>query len=171
MNSAKALLPKRQDCLCESLENELSILKKQIAELAVEVQHKTEKADRYKKKYKEMKEKYRQSKMKKNEDTNADLIRIGDSLSIDKCKLALCRTSNYSKYTCDILDVVFGRTNLANSVVKGIKGSTKTVLNQNYVSDIQGHVSEKFGVNVALVRATIRNKLNSASKAAKNEIQ
>lgn len=64
-----------------------------------------------------------------------------------------------------MMDVVFGRKVLGQSVLKGLKGSSKQVLDPNIVSDIQGHVTAKFNVNVALVRATIRNKLNTASKA------
>lgn len=164
--------PESGECSsCGTLKNELSVMKKQMTELAAEVQCKTERTEHYKKKYRQIKQKYRQLKENKAQlnENNPDLVRIGDHLNIDKCKLALCRVTDYSKYTCDLLDVVFGRQNLSNSVIKGFKGSTKKVLDPNYVADIQGHVSCKFNVNVALVRATIRNKLNSASKAVKCE--
>lgn len=94
-----------------------------------------------------------------------DIMRIAEHLSPEKSRLANCRLGNYYKYVCDIMDVVFGNDVLAQSVLRGIKKSTKPVLDPNIVSDIQGHVATKFNVDVALVQATIRNKLNIASKA------
>ncbi|KAG8181010.1 hypothetical protein JTE90_024758 [Oedothorax gibbosus] len=154
----------------QEVENlEVSFLKKQVTELAGQLNAKEEAADHYRLKYKKIKEKYRQLKQERKVENNpeSDLVKIGESILISRHKLALCRLNDYSKYTCDLLDVVFGRENLGNSVVKGIKGSTKNVLDQQKVSDLQGHVSAKFNVNVALVRASIRNKLNSAARALK----
>ncbi|GBN47948.1 hypothetical protein AVEN_10322-1 [Araneus ventricosus] len=156
---------------CSSLNLELTVLKKQATELAGELQSKTEAVEYYKMKYRDLKKKYKLSKKNKEkvETENPDLVKIGQHLHIDKRRLALCRVTDFSKYTCDLMDVVFGRENLATSVLRGIKGTSKKVLGPNYVSDIQGHVACKFNVNVSLVRATMRNKLNSASKAVKCE--
>ncbi|GBM96064.1 hypothetical protein AVEN_111455-1 [Araneus ventricosus] len=103
-------------------------------------------------KYRDLKKKYKLSKKNKEkvETENPDLVNIGQHLHIDKRRLALCRVTDFSKYTCDLLDVVFGRENLATSVLRGIKGTSKKVLDPNYVSDILGHVACKFNVNVSL---------------------
>lgn len=149
---------------CSSLSKEVLQFKKRITELEEEAQAKIQKAELYKHKYKEMKKKfksYKHSQMVQDR----DFVRIGEHLSLEKSRHANCRVSHYSKYVCDMMDVVFGREALAQSVLRGIKGSSKSVLDPNIISDIQGHVASKFNVNVALVRATMRNKLNTASKA------
>ncbi|XP_071042866.1 uncharacterized protein [Parasteatoda tepidariorum] len=152
------------DCsMCESHKTENSVLKTQVRDLAAVLKSHEEALERLQMKYKKLKTKYKQKKEQKTESDEAEsLIKIGGSLRINKHKLAMCRTNDYSKYTCNILDVVFGRECLSKSV---IKGCSKDALNPGYLADIIGHVSFKFGVSLSVVLATLRNKLNSSSKA------
>lgn len=100
-----------------------------------------------------------------------DLTSIG-SLRIPTNKLNMCRTSTYTRFIGDLLEVVFGRDVLANSVIKGIKGgSSKTnILDPEKVREIQAYVAAKFNVDPVLVRAAIRRKLNIADRIKKEKV-
>ncbi|KAG8176748.1 hypothetical protein JTE90_003379 [Oedothorax gibbosus] len=80
----------------------------------------------------------------------------------------MCRTSNYSKYVGDILDVLFNPEVLGNSVIRGIKGTQKSVLDPKIINDVQQHVAAKFSISIQLVRCAIRQKLNACHKINKN---
>ncbi|GBM53072.1 hypothetical protein AVEN_58791-1 [Araneus ventricosus] len=72
----------------------------------------------------------------------------------------MCRLSCVSKFVSDLLDVVFGHDVLANSSMKGIKGSSKPPLEENMLNDVMSYACEKFIVDVGIVRAAVRQKLN-----------
>lgn len=63
---------------------------------------------------------------------------------IPKNKLTLCRASDYSKYTGDLLELCFGRKVLAESVLKApTNRSAKTnVLDHEVINDILSHVCD-----------------------------
>lgn len=78
----------------------------------------------YKSKYKKYKEKFAETgealnKIQSSENSagmkyvNECSVWIGASLSVLTQKLTCCRTSDFSKYTADLLDVVFGPEQLA----------------------------------------------------------
>ncbi|KAG8183373.1 hypothetical protein JTE90_008275 [Oedothorax gibbosus] len=82
--------------------------------------------------------------------------------------LALCQGTDSSKYTGDLMEVVFGSDVLASHVLKGIKGRSKTsVLDPLKVRDIEAHVALKFGVDRRNVRYAMRLKLNYMHKLYK----
>ncbi|GBN25071.1 hypothetical protein AVEN_77984-1 [Araneus ventricosus] len=80
-------------------------------------------------------------------------------------KLNMCRLLCVSKFVSDLLDVVFARDVLANSSMKGIKGSSKPPLAENMLNDVMSYICEKFTVDVGTVRATVRQKLNVCYKS------
>lgn len=171
INSAKEnAAPSCNNCinLTERLKEkneEINILKSEL--------HKSEAAAlEEKKKYKEMKSKYKEKKKAMKEQEMSQQIHLETkkfgSVVIPTAKLALCRRNDYSKYVGDLLDMCFGREVLSESVLKSTpKRTTKTnVLDHDVLNDIIIHVLEKFPpINIAMVRAAIRQKLNTCHKS------
>ena len=101
-----------------------------------------------------------------------ELTKLGPTLSVDSYKLSCCRINDYSKFTSDLLDIVFGPEVLGISVLKGIAGCQKlSVLHPETVNEIQMYVAKKFNVSITQVRQSIRQKLNVCHKAYKKMYQ
>lgn len=122
------------------------------------------KVDKYKAKYKDVKNKL--SELPKNMPVvEEEFVHIGTHLMVPKSKQLLFRSTDYSKYTGDLMEVVFGMEKLSTHVLKIIKGCQKTeVLDVNIISDIELHVISKFNVTKPQVRYAMRLKLNYAHK-------
>ncbi|GBM83180.1 hypothetical protein AVEN_43676-1 [Araneus ventricosus] len=101
-----------------------------------------------------------------NKEVQGEMVKFGLK-TIPAAKLALCRT-DYSKYVGDLLDICFGRETLSESVLKCSKSRTSktNVLDEGTINDIMAHVMEKFQrINIGMVRAAIRQKLNTCHKS------
>lgn len=124
------------------------------------------KVSKLKIKYKNYKEK---CKTIASNQTAENYTVIGSNTSVPTNKLNMCRTSSYSRFVGDLLEIVFGREVLGNSLLKGIKRPSKktNILDPQIVSDIQVYVSTKFSIDQALVRSAIRRKLNIADRVLK----
>ncbi|XP_054717081.1 uncharacterized protein LOC129226495 [Uloborus diversus] len=144
---------------CKSLETENYELNGENAVLRAKLKIRKEK-------YRNLKSQMKEYKRESIALAESNLIKIGNSTFIDKNKLILCRTSDYSKFTGDLLDFVFGRDILSKSCMKGMNGTSKTPLPAESLQDILSFVSSKFNVAVGSVRASIRQKLNICHKAA-----
>lgn len=75
------------------------------------------KVSKLKMKYMNCKEKYKNSSLSQIAE-NQTLI---GSISVPTNKLNMCRTSSYSRFVGDLLEVIFGREVLGNNLLKGIK--------------------------------------------------
>ncbi|KAG8172038.1 hypothetical protein JTE90_020738 [Oedothorax gibbosus] len=80
----------------------------------------------------------------------------------------MCRITNYSKYVGDILDVLFNPEVLGNSVIRGIKGTQKSVLDPKIINDVQQHVAAKFSISIQLL-ASVSSTTASNSSHKDNE--
>ncbi|GBO46793.1 hypothetical protein AVEN_110910-1 [Araneus ventricosus] len=101
-----------------------------------------------------------------NKEVLGEMMKFGVK-TIPAAKLALCR-SDYSKYVGDLLDICFGRETLSESVLKCNENRTsKTIVSdEGTINDIMAHVMEKFQpVSIGMVRAAIRQKLNTYHKS------
>lgn len=94
-----------------------------------------------------------------------ELILIGPQTEVSTQKLTCCRNNNYSKYTADLLDIIFGRETLSTCVQKEIAGCLKPPLDPTTISEIQMHVASKFNVSLSQIRNVIRQKLNTEEKS------
>ncbi|KAG8177537.1 hypothetical protein JTE90_023442 [Oedothorax gibbosus] len=101
------------DAEFDTCRKQLATLTKKIQELEGDLSSVKEGSEKYKK-YKGLKGKFSTGK-------SSDYSVIGDNTLILKDNLAMCRTSNYSKYVGDILDVLFNPEVLRNSVIRGTK--------------------------------------------------
>ena len=57
---------------------------------------------------------------------------LGPTLSVDSCKLSCCRIGDFSKFTRDLLDIVFGSEVLGisqGSYASGKSGNNKGIQN------------------------------------------
>lgn len=156
---------------CTNLEDALKSKNREIKELKNELEERERLLQESKWKYKEMKRKYKDKKkeVKENKEPLHEQQKFG-SVAIAKEKLSLCRDNEFSKYVGDLLDICFGREVLSNSILKcPNKRTLKTsVLDADVVNDIICHTKEKFqSVTIAMVRAAIRQKLNTCHKAKK----
>ncbi|GBN56917.1 hypothetical protein AVEN_199414-1, partial [Araneus ventricosus] len=157
------------DCTsCESLNEklkqknvEIEILQNDLAKIESSLQE-------TKRKYKEMKLRYKEKKRQMEEENKVqgEMMKFGLKI-IPAAKLALCRT-DYSKYVGNLLDICFGRETLSESVLKCSKSRTSktNVLDEGTINDIMAHVMEKFQpISIGMVRAAIRQKLNTCHKS------
>lgn len=126
-------------------------------------------ACRAEEKYSKLKLKYQEKKRllkEKKEGSSKDKVQIGEGTFVPATKLALCRTPNLSRYTGDLMELVFGRETLGQSVLKGVKkNNAKNILNPECIKDIISHVVTKYSCGVAEVRSAIRQKLNTCHKS------
>ena len=153
--------------LNDSIKN-LNVANEEVRQLKVKVAHYKEKASRYKRKSKDVKLSTAEETVSRPSLT--EMYRLGENTMVLKSKLSMCRTTDFSKYVGDLLDVLFTTETLGTSVIKGIKGAKKSdVLDINIVNDVQQHVAEKFKVSIQNVRAAIRQKLNVAHKIIQNK--
>lgn len=162
---------------CSMLQSKTDILLKENVSRDKEIEELHKSNNVMKAKYAKLKEKYRNLKRSTNErlqETAAasalpvEHTQLGPTLLVDSYKLSCCRNSDFSKFTGDLLDVVFGPDVLGTSVLKGIAGCQKiSILNPETIQEIQMFVSKKFSVSISQVRNSIRQKLNVCHKAYK----
>lgn len=157
---------------CDKLQGILKNKNEEIERLLADLKNRENLLEESKQKYKEMKRKYKEKKREikeRNEPEPVEGIKFG-TLTIPKQKVSLCRDKDYSKYVGDLLEICFGRDILSQSVLKcPSKRTSKTsILDQEIVNDIICHTLEKFSsISVTMVRAAIRQKLNTCHKAKK----
>ncbi|XP_041484902.1 uncharacterized protein LOC121431403 [Lytechinus variegatus] len=97
-------------------------------------------------------------------------IYLTPTVTISKSLLQNCNSSDYRKYTCDLMLGMFGRKALVNSSLTGGKnsaGQAKPPLDSEKVQAITSHVMSKFGRSVVDVRTVMRNKVSNEVKLAK----
>ena len=156
---------------CADLLNKLKEKKLEIEGLKNDLEQSKNSAENFKNKYRAMKQKYKNKKceLREKQDVSENSIELG-SIKIPVSKLSLCREHDYSKYVGDLLDICFGREVLAESVLKeSVNKSLKTnILDPKIINDIIEHVMKKYEkVSVLMVRAAVRQKLNTCHKSKK----
>ncbi|XP_054723121.1 uncharacterized protein LOC129233082 [Uloborus diversus] len=119
--------PKKSCTYCISLKKEICTLKEEKKNQQSVLYEKIQKIEYLESKVAKLKQKNQNLKQKNQSSDVVDVEQtsIGSSLKVPTDKLNMCRTTGYTKFTGDLLEVVFGRKVLSHSVVKGIKGHSK----------------------------------------------
>lgn len=167
----------QSSCLkCPILDNKITLLLQENVEIDKEIELKNLNSDLKEKycglkKYKNIKSKCKSSKTCTSTNEGAEVTVIGPTTFVETYRLSCCRNSDFSKFTGDLLDIIFGPEILGTSVLKGIAGCQKmSILNPGTISEVQIYVSKKFNVLVPQVRCAIRQKLNVCHKAFKKMV-
>lgn len=157
---------KEKDEEKEKMNVEIDEKNKEIQDMKIQMSARLEKYKQLKLKYKGLKQKLKNVNIEGDKYEN-EMTRIGPNTIISTYKLSCCRNGNFSKYTADLLDVVFGPEVLATNVLKGIAGCEKPALDATTVKELQVHVANKFEVSTSMVRNAIRQKMNTCQKSWK----
>ncbi|XP_066554202.1 protein insensitive [Amia ocellicauda] len=103
-------------------------------------------------------------------------LELPGGLKVQKNLYNRISTTDFKKYTSELLVLVFNRETLATHSLQGRKSSNskedfqKPPLPSEELANIIEHIKIKFGVDSSLVRAAIRTKLNNEDKMLKKRL-